>query len=329
MCSTIIFRAKSSISIFYSSITASLTPTRLIFIFLGFSFFCHLSQADSKWDYTDQYQWGDVSGMCNGTRQSPINIDRNQAKLNTSLKLTLLNYDLPYLDINKTNLTNSGHHVAITDFPANKMIIGGSALYHMSFTLLEIHWHWSKDPRDGSEHAIDGERFASEIHFFHRNLKYSTPEEASKYEDGFATLGVLLELGEENAGLAVVLKSFQNMNNPTRKINPDEPIRLGDLLPKNRESFYTYHGSKTTPTCDESNTWIIFKERMTISEEQLNRLTQFYGHGETSKLIRTNRHLQQQNDRIIYQSDTGTSLKPLYSTVLMTIISILLIKNLG
>lgn len=44
---------------------------------------------------------------------------------------------------------------------------------------------------------------------------------------------------------------------------------LQDLLPANKDDFYRYSGSLTTPTCDEVVTWTVFKDPITISSAQV------------------------------------------------------------
>lgn len=41
------------------------------------------------------------------------------------------------------------------------------------------------------------------------------------------------------------------------------------LLPKDHTSYYYYSGSLTTPGCQESVTWFILTEKLTISEQQV------------------------------------------------------------
>lgn len=41
------------------------------------------------------------------------------------------------------------------------------------------------------------------------------------------------------------------------------------FLPKESKAYWTYEGSLTTPPFNESVTWILFKEPVTVSEEQL------------------------------------------------------------
>jgi len=45
---------------------------------------------------------------------------------------------------------------------------------------------------------------------------------------------------------------------------------LQDLLPPDTNTFYRYSGSLTTPTCNEVVTWTVFREPISISENQVS-----------------------------------------------------------
>lgn len=47
-----------------------------------------------------------------------------------------------------------------------------------------------------------------------------------------------------------------------------DSIDPGKLLPKSN-AYWTYLGSLTTPPCTESVTWIVFKEAIELSQEQI------------------------------------------------------------
>ena len=48
-----------------------------------------------------------------------------------------------------------------------------------------------------------------------------------------------------------------------------EHLCLRKILPSNIQDFYYYDGSLTTPPCNQAVKWILFKNPITISSEQV------------------------------------------------------------
>lgn len=51
---------------------------------------------------------------------------------------------------------------------------------------------------------------------------------------------------------------------------------MNKLLPNNTKDYWTYPGSLTTPPCSESVQWVVFKEAIEMSAEQLDKCHHLY-----------------------------------------------------
>jgi carbonic anhydrase len=111
------------------------------------------------------------------------------------------------------------------------------------YPLLQFHFHTP------SEHAFDGEYAIGEIHFVH-----SDPEGRT------VVMGVLVVESET----------------PLSHDGTSDVMDLRDLLPRSTV-HYAYDGSLTTPPFTEGVDWIVLKERLPVSLEQLDRFRGRYG----------------------------------------------------
>jgi carbonic anhydrase len=112
-----------------------------------------------------------------------------------------------------------------------------------AYALVQFHFHTP------SEHAFDGEYAIGEIHFVH-----------SDAEGGTVVMGVLVVESET----------------PLSHDGNSDVMDLRDLLPRSTV-HYSYNGSLTIPPFTEGVDWIILKERLPVSLEQLGRFRGRYG----------------------------------------------------
>ena len=90
-------------------------------------------------------------------------------------------------------------------------------------------------------------------------------------------------------------------------------LTLSDLLPKDKEKFFVYNGSTTSPPCEENTTWLVFQQPQNLSTSQISTLYQLYStprdiHASARrKLIDTYRKQEKLNGRQIYSSWDLTS----------------------
>lgn len=126
--------------------------------------------SSAHWDYGGRDgDWSKVSQECKvGRAQSPIDIRTNDVLWDRKLHLNYSNFDKP-IDGKHFQLVNNGHSVQLTlDRDAVRgsvPTLSGTAVgaSNDSFEFVQLHFHWNDDDTHGSEHAIDGHRFALEV----------------------------------------------------------------------------------------------------------------------------------------------------------------------
>ena len=114
--------------------------------------------------------------------------------------------------------------------------------------------------------------YDGELHIVHYNTKYQSFSEALDKPDGLAVVGVFLTLQEDGeAGCEELDKICQKLreikfkNTRTRITEDLNPERF---LPSDR-SYFSYLGSLTTPPLLESVSWVIFKQPVKTTQEQV------------------------------------------------------------
>ena len=120
------------------------------------------------------------------------------------------------------------------------------------FELLQFHFHST------SEHVVDGERSAVEMHFVHRAA-----------DGALAVIGVFIEEGDNLDALDPLIEALSEVIGlPEEDSLEVEPIAVGAILPDSLRS-YRYLGSTTTPACTEPVNWILLDEPIEMSGEQI------------------------------------------------------------
>ncbi|VAW48367.1 Carbonic anhydrase, alpha class [hydrothermal vent metagenome] len=210
---------------------------------------------DTIWSYSGKEgprYWGELSPenrQCKvGKNQSPINL-KDKTALGTA---GLPGLDIYYRDVPLKVINNN--RTLQVNYPLGSYIKLGTARYE----LLQFHFHTP------SEHQKDGFNYPMEVHLVHRDG-----------EGNYAMLGVIFQEGEENPALNILLKNLP------KKIGKQEIHRRASLnpakfLPGNTE-FYKYSGSLTTPPCSEGVLWMVFKQPIDASAEQIDKLNDIMG----------------------------------------------------
>lgn len=203
--------------------------------------------------------------MANGNRQSPVDLRSNSTIQRTS-SFPPLNFK--YIPENTKSLLNPGYCWRV-DVKDHDSALFGGPLGGDNFALEQFHCHWGCSDGRGSEHTVDGQSYAGELHLVHwNNTKYSSFAEAAGQPDGLAVLGVFLTVGNNHSELDKVTKLLPFITHKGDRVTLSESIDPSKLLPDNK-SYWTYLGSLTTPPFYESVTWIVFKDAIEVSAEQV------------------------------------------------------------
>ena len=212
-----------------------------------------ISFADEiPWGYdgdTGPDNWGKLAPeffLCEqGMAQSPIDIG-------DPVETDLVDIQFHYGET-ANNIYNNGHTIQVAVDRGSYIVYNG-----ITYDLWQFHFHAP------SEHTIDGEAAALEIHFVHKD----------RNSDNLAVVGILLSEGEgENEAYAAV---FDNL--PADVGEPEavgEPIALAALLPET-QGYYTYQGSLTTPPCSEIVRWLLLDTPVALSTAQVDAFRAIY-----------------------------------------------------
>jgi carbonic anhydrase len=178
-----------------------------------------------------------------GKRQSPIDIRE-------SIKVDLEGIQFDYRPT-PFRIIDNGHTVQVTVGEGLGLSVQGRR-----YDLLQFHFHRP------SEERVNGRLYDMVVHMVHKD------------QDGnLAVIAVLLERGMEHP----IIQALWN-NMPLERgmeLTPDVILDLNKLLPQNR-AYWTYMGSLTTPPCSENVLWMVFKQPVSISQEQLAIFTRMY-----------------------------------------------------
>jgi carbonic anhydrase len=204
----------------------------------------------SAWGYDGPggpADWGKLApafAKCaSGARQSPIDI---RDGIPVELEPIRFSYQPSQFAV-----IDNGHTVQVNVAPGNFIEVMGR-----SYQLQQFHFHRP------SEERIAGRQSAMVVHLVHKDG-----------EGHPAVLAVLLEPG---AAQSVIQAVWNNL--PLEKgqeLAARVRIDPAQLLPAER-GYFTYMGSFTTPPCSEGVLWMVMKNPVPISPEQLAIFARLY-----------------------------------------------------
>ena len=208
------------------------------------------AHAAAHWSYqgtAGPQTWGGLKPeftLCgSGQRQSPIDI---RGGLAVDLDPVKFSYQATPFGV-----IDNGHTVQANLAQGNHIEIGGKR-----FELVQVHFHRP------SEERIDGRQFEMSLHLVHKDD-----------QGRLAVVAVLMDKGLAQPAVQKVWNSL-----PLEKgeeLAARMPLEVSELLPTDRR-YYTYMGSLTTPPCSEGVQWVVMRQPVSMSPEQIELFARMY-----------------------------------------------------
>ncbi|NOQ76291.1 MAG: carbonic anhydrase [Methylococcaceae bacterium] len=224
------------------------------------------AEVDSPWGYSGHEgpdNWASLTAdnfVCTGKNQSPINLT---GFIKAELKPIKFSYQA-----GGNEVVNNGHTIQVNYEQGSRIELDGQI-----FNLLQVHFHAP------SENHINGHSYPLEAHFVHASKQGELAVVAVMYEGGIPKTVLEVHTDEFRDKVVVAVMSPQNkMLEEIWKVMPTTAgathalknrVNIDKLLPKHRD-YYRFNGSLTTPPCSEGVRWLVMKDVVTISKEQIN-----------------------------------------------------------
>lgn len=215
-------------------------------LFSSFAF----SSDGAAWDYAGEAgpaNWAKLSpeyGACAGSNQSPINLT---GFIDAKLKPVVFNYEA-----GSSEILNNGHTVQVNTLPGSSITVDD-----IEFELKQFHFHVP------SENLIRGKSYPMEGHLVHADKN-----------GNLAVVAVMVTEGEANKALA---KAWAQMPEKGEKVTLSSDISPLEILPAQRD-YYRFNGSLTTPPCSEGVRWLVMKQPISASKEQIEQFLHVIHH---------------------------------------------------
>ncbi|XP_072022315.1 uncharacterized protein [Amphiura filiformis] len=136
----------------------------------------------------------------------------------------------------------------------------------------QFHFHVGSDNSKGSEHTMNGEQYPGEMHIVHWNRdNYKSFEEALGHKNGVAVLGVLIKIGKRNPTFDKLVNVIDKVKFKGDRYTLPMVFPIAALMPdaEDLQHYFYYNGSLTMPHCNEGFTWIVYREPIELSSDQV------------------------------------------------------------
>ena len=231
----------------------------------------------SKEEQLDHHQLNEeelytLPGLEHGLIQSPINILTSNLREASKHEIEVTSIH----DDHATAVVNKGHTIELEFDPGTKVTFDGKV-----YDFKQAHFHTP------SEHQIDGMTFPMEMHFVNerKHQESSNPE--------YLVIATFFKMGMENKFISIFINKMPAHENDTVSLS-DDPVYIDDLIgPLNPDrEYYFYRGSLTTPPYTETVNWLILREIIDASPEQIRKINDLEGNNARHVQARFGRNIE-------------------------------------
>ncbi|KAJ3012110.1 UNVERIFIED_CONTAM: hypothetical protein HDU68_001365 [Siphonaria sp. JEL0065] len=192
--------------------------------------------------------WGQFSATCaKGEFQSPVNFAGEKFLIEGKPSLSWASLNTPF------EFLNNGHTLQLQLKQSTPALLSHE-INGIDYTVQQVHFH------SPSEHHVEEKYFPLEAHFVHASA------------DGkLNVIGLFFEIGNDNPWFEQFINNIPTNTNQTTKI---PKLNMTPIIKAIGESeFFSYTGSLTTPPCTEGVLWLVAREPLQISQDQLEKIT--------------------------------------------------------
>lgn len=186
----------------------------------------------AHWSQLNPDDWAACNG---GEIQSPVDFGH----LRTWVELPIV-----YSDGTEGEIFNNGHTIEVETEGDNTLTLDG-----VLYELKQFHFH------TGSEHRVLDRGYDMEMHLVHASAAGAN-----------AVIGVFLKRATSSGALGPIFEALPDDVNVKHEL--PETFDPAAFLPKSTQ-HYRYVGSLTTPPCTEGVQWIVMKDPVTVSDEDI------------------------------------------------------------
>lgn len=179
-----------------------------------------------------------------GSHQSPINI--SMPRHSQQQERLVFHYQSSLV-----RALDNGHTIQVNVPSGSELHLNGR-----TYSLRQFHFH------DPSEHHVDGRAYPMEIHLVHQDQKGHV-----------VVIGVFVDMGSPNQSLADI---WAMLPMKAGELGSEHLFNPQALIPSNSHHF-SYHGSLTTPPCTEGVQWIVLRDPIAMSTQQIAQFTSIIG----------------------------------------------------